>query len=105
MQLFRNGLVHSSFSFFKANYNESLKLAQDYELSLKHIYSNELEYVPLILVCKRLSKYGNTITRRGLSISGSIDSKKQQLSKKFSLIVFLAIIFEKVKLIVWSLKK
>jgi hypothetical protein len=105
MQLFRNGLVHSSFSFFKVNYNESYKLAQDYELSLKKIYSENLEYISKVLVCKRLSKNGNTLKKRGYSISGSINSKKQQLKKKFSLILFIAILFEKIKLALWNLKK
>lgn len=105
MQLFRNGLVHSSFSFFKVNYNESYKLSQDYELSLKKIYSKNFEYIPKLLVCKRLLKKGNTLTKRGDSIHGSIKSKKQQLKKKFSLILLIAILFEKLKLALWNLKK
>lgn len=104
-QLFRNNLVHSSFAFFKAEYNESYKLAQDYELSLKKIYLGKLEYIPKTLVCKRLSIHGNTLSKRGYSILGSLNSKKEYLKKKFSLIIFLAIQFEKIKLIIWNLKK
>ena len=74
-------------------------------LSNAKIYSENLEYISKVLVCKRLSKNGNTLKKRGYSISGSINSKKQQLKKKFSLVLLIAILFEKIKLALWNLKK
>lgn len=102
MHLVRNFLIHSSFIFIRANYSNKYKLAQDYNLSLKKILNKDFKFVNKILVCKPFSIYSNTILKKNLGIQSVIKTKKENRYKKFP-IIYLSIIIDKIKLLIWKL--